>query len=539
MLNAANSKASLHRKEHGKHSGRRGRRIISVLLIIVLSGLLFGCNLQGPPSQEDPSTVRSSGKAVKSPTTFYYTTKNPLEIIETTQDEDSEHRFSYTSLEISGLKNKEVEGIINEKLTAAYAEIEKRDLPPYRGIKVKIPEGSQVIGENIYMTVAGNFNNIFSVQLEKHTRYAIPNAMGEILKTRDDFYENSEMIYETNVLNLDLNTGEEITLDKVFCDDTPYLELLSDRVKTILDTGLATEEGYYFMMNSWLKLVAPFKGFAEDPTFAIYPYGIGLFFDEKTPEFDTGLSPSFLSLNYGDFQGHIAVSERYFDEGENIYERDEPPVKSLLASQYLEGGGGGDYFMEDRTSVSLNWRYPKSMPEKIQKLVESYATPDSQVIADLNERMATGEGSGASPDMTAYYGVDVMADTIANYINFSNYRNKSIMSYYEMFAEFKCFDKASLEELTFDDIFVDGFDYKSIVLETIEKNFKDSRDNNGQPLSLTLGPAELEAIYSTVTGFNLSTDALQFYASLPDGSYSAYNMISYEEFGCDNMTIFD
>ena len=529
MLNAASNKASLHIK----------RKCISVLLILALSGLLFGCNLQGTSSPEEPSPVGSLGKAVKSPTAFSYTTKNPLEIIETTQDEDAEHRFSYTSLQVSGLKNKEVEAIVNEKLTTAYKEMEKRDLPPYRGIKVKIPEGSQVVGENIYMTVVGNFNNILSVQLEKNTRYAIPNAMGEILKTPNDFYENSEMVYETKVLNLDLNTGEEITLDKVFCDDTPYLELLSNRVKTILDTGLATEESYYFMMNSWLKLAAPFKGFADDPTFAIYPYGISLFFDAKTPEFDTGLSPSFLSLNYEDFQGHIAIGQRYFDEGESIFESDKPPVKSLISNQHLEGGGGGDYFTEGRTSVSLSWRYPKSMPEKIRKLVESYAEPDAQVIADLNERMVSGEGKGASADMTAYYGIDVMADTIANYINFSNYRNKSIMSYYETFAEFKCFDKESLEELTFDDIFVDGFDYKSIVLEAIKNNFKDARDNNGQPLSLTLGPAELEAIYNTVTGFNLSTNTLQFYASLPDGSYSAYIMISYEEFGCENMTIFD
>ncbi len=135
--------------------------------------------------------------------------------------------------QINGLKDKKVQNKINK-------EIEQKALNCY---KDKVKNMDEIINVSINMWNISNFANTISFEL---TYFAT------ISDYTDDIY------YDSFALNYDLNTGEQISFDKLFTPDAPivdilresaYYQLASDRAElnlagelTVLDYGNIEED---------------------------------------------------------------------------------------------------------------------------------------------------------------------------------------------------------------------------------------------------------------------------------------------------------
>lgn len=115
-----------------------------LLIVICMVGLMFsGCGGESSAG----SGKLSAGSGINAPIVMNYTVNNPLNF-EDIQEGDG-NSFNYHYIKISGLLDKEAEQAVNDRIKAVYDELRIQDIPPYRGIKATIPEGSTVQSESI------------------------------------------------------------------------------------------------------------------------------------------------------------------------------------------------------------------------------------------------------------------------------------------------------------------------------------------------------------------------------------------------------
>ncbi|HWQ80134.1 MAG TPA: hypothetical protein VN381_15000 [Anaerovoracaceae bacterium] len=522
MSNLANS--SLPRRH--KTSMFKKRKAFLIIGLAAGLGLLSftGCG---------DEALLSGGSGINSPISINYIVNNPLTFQEHKEGDGAE--FEYIYLTVDGLKDEEIEQSINGRIKAVFDSLCVRDLPPYRGIKRSIAEGAEIIREQVYASVTGNFNNILSITIYKNVSYRNPSDL-VYSENEKEYYIDMRSINEEETLNFDLNTGKEITLADLFCDDVDYMKLINERMSSYLAKNRADEEGWWYTgLYTGIKLVESFKGLSEDQAFSVSPYGITLVFDYRTPQFDTEFLAPGAMFNFSEFGDTIAVTERFYDEEENIYASEEPPVKSLALKGNTNDVAGDKSWREGGVTVYLSWRYSSGLPEEIGKRVEEMAKVNQETLdeakayfngmseAEINE---TGEG---------YYDVSVTAGRYGRYINISRYAGVYLPQYGGQENENHCYDSGTLEELELADLFTEGYDYKPVVMAAIRRTIALNDQNyNGEP-------AKDEAAYNQINGFELDTDSIGLYIDNPepgDRTYPLHLNIPYTDFGCDNMTIF-
>lgn len=528
--------------------------LLVILFHLMMIGLLLtGCGNGEQPTIETPEAPIELADNFNSPIEINYTVKNPLEVIhkememnldnqEVTQGQESENyseRFRYEMFQIDGLKDEGVENKINEALAAAYEKMRVQDLPPYRGIKAKIPHGAKLVQEYIYMQDTGNFNNILSVTITKDSSYAIPNKNGTIIENSHGYYDNAEYVSEITCLNFDLNTGDFIDLKDIFADDVDYMKEINDYMNTYLFTNYSTEEAYFMVEGNALKLVESFKGLKAEPKFSLQPYGLTLYFDYETPEFNTGFYSVPVRIYYGDFDGKIAATQRYFDEKTNIFDSNKPIVKSLLISEQRNPVGGEDHYKDGQVNVFISWRFSSLLPKDIQDFIVAQTKPDEALIQKLNEDVKGVSQEELEKRGGAFYEKSVYADNIGGYINVSAHEYSTANNKYDQRQGYYCFEEESLKQLSLSDIFKEGFDYNEVLIASFKESLKGSIDNVGTPLEFST--EDITDILNHIEGFTLMTDSVNIPIAYTDSKgvhYSWFISVEYEDFGCENMLIF-
>lgn len=230
--------------------------------------------------------------------------ENPIEIKEMKQDENN-------YIQIDGLKNKTIQANINKKLQNIAFGFEQG--------KADIPD------------VTANFANILSVQfINLHT-----NDNGYGIKTA----------------NIDLTTGEEIPIDKVFVSSAPFNSYL----KEALCKNLAWHELYedyegvekYDAMQHMdnidfskyedkvLKFVKKYEEKKEDIEYLILPRGIVIYglMDDETED---------VYIEFFDRLEEVAIYKRYLTK-ESIFEKSNSERKNIIVltkNSLIDGRGG-------------------------------------------------------------------------------------------------------------------------------------------------------------------------------------------------------
>ncbi len=515
----------------------KAKKAVALALIICLAGLMFtGCSdQQSSGSEIDGSEL--DGSEINAPAEIDYSISNALTYEEIKEGVGNE--FGYTYIKILGLKDKKVEKTINDRIKAVYDELRVQDIPPYRGIKTKISEGSILQNESIYANVTGNFNHILSIIFSKHVSYQDPNF--KEFEKDSTYNDGSKFFSEMETLNFDLNTGEEIKLKDLFCDNVDHMELINDQMSKYLSKSYADEEGYFVGMYGELKQVESFKGLSEDQKFAVYPYGIALVFDYRTPQFDTGsmaISPPFY---FSDLGNNLAVMQRFYDDKKNIFTSVEPLVKAFVMKNVESDIAGNDYYQDGYLNIYQSWSYSSELPEKIRNKLDKMRELDQAKVRKIKELYNAMSEAEIKKSGAGAYEVMVYGDRVGKYINVTSYSNVFLSDYYEQVLDFHCYDGETRKELRLQDIFIEGYEYKSVVIRAIKKAVKDYDGTNEEALDGKYSDRQFEDILNQISGFNLSTDAVIIPIVHPEKGNQTYGLsvsIPYNDLGCDNLNLF-
>jgi Protein of unknown function (DUF3298). len=503
-------------------------KTVSVVLSAALTVFsLSGCGAGALPDSE-----------IHSPVPVNYIVDNQLICQEHKEGSGAESDYSYIT--IDGLKDDKVEKTVNDRIKAVYDGLRAGGIPPYRGIKAKINGKFVLTKEQIYTSVAANYNNIFSVILTKNAYYQDPEQLGSSGKD-PEYYDQSEYFTEEKTLNFDLNTGEEIQLRDLFSDDVDYMKLVNDYLSRYLNENHAEDEGYFPGASGELKLVQPFRGLSENQKFAVYPDGILFVFDYDTPQFETGDRSVDLLVYFSAFDGNMAVADRFFKDKGSIYTSQEPPSKSLVVKGNKNDNSGNEYHRQGNLNIYQTWRYSSELPEQVKHELEELRKPDQGYI-DKIQKLFQGESEAEiKKSGGASYEIMVYGKQIGSYINIAKYSNTYLPQYSEQIAESRCFDSETLKELNFDDIFIEGYDYKPVIMAAIKKAVVDYDGNYADVSGKNYSDQQYEKVYSHISGFNLDSDAMTIPIDHPEKGSETYGLrvsIPYRDFGCENMTIF-
>lgn len=260
---------------------------------------------------------------------------------ELTPEQQAEYDFNNLAfqgsyVQISGLRDKDVEAAVNEKIKNLYMENLER-IPPYRGIMAKLGKNPEIyVNEFSFPTMSlyetMSCNNILSIVLNVNRQY--------VDTTETEGNGNILYLSYMETLNIDLNTGEEVPIEALFCDDIDGLAYMSDYTKNEISSGnYDSEEFNYF--DASLRLMGQFDGIKPTQKYYLAHNGIFLIFDYAVPELSDGFFVQSILIPYTD---EMAVTERFFEADKNIYESNEEPVKMLMIGSYTDEIPLDDYY---------------------------------------------------------------------------------------------------------------------------------------------------------------------------------------------------
>ncbi len=595
---------------------RRKKAVLTVCMVLaaVIAGIFTGCTSSAPGGGDSEiSWEIRTGDRINAPSGVKYFTKNNLtvETIEVNRDgslrdpkmpspyeydqmirtEKEKWRvediyFSGSYVQISGLKDEETEKIVNEKLKNLCLDNLER-VPPYRGIKAEIgdtPVARTDVYSSTHESVYFNDNNILSVGLFVSNQFdSSVNSWGIV------------DVYYMETLNIDLNTGNEIMLADLFCNDIDAADFLDTAVSEAILDGNGDEEGWFY--GEHIKINRPFKGLSPNQKYLIGDTGVQLLFDYETPEFDVDYG--YLSLIVP-FSDEFAITERFFSEDEIIYTDEKPQSKRFAYDVEREywldeysGLDDHDWFTISKRAAGSP-KTPEAVKKKMLAFLEEKEKEIKKEIADAvpaedlqryeaGEGMLTGDGylSADSRSVGPYLTV-----TYTEYVNvwtpdYGNEANENVLNKENTFTE--TYDlRTNGEEpikLTLENIFVPGADYEGIIKQamidsingaTRETNEIDQNGNSGTAAFSDYDTAAkssdetekrnkeyIDKLYENIVYFSIENDNLQLmienaeeiyqevYGKNPydiEGGYAYINYaqnLNYSYMDCSQLTIFD
>lgn len=491
-------------------------RTLQMILLCAIIVFGVGCGVES-----DETTP------VSSPPELDYLITNPITIEEVGEGDDQ--NFSYTYLTISGLKDQDVQQKINDRIKEVYDQLRVQDLPPYRGIKTFVPEGSVIVSEYIHTYAMGNFNHILSIAFDKSTNWKTGD--GEISSEEDEkFYEFTQYVSEVETLTFDLNTGKEIKITELFDDDVESMEMLNGEMHRRLARSGAEEEGLFFDIETYAKLVESFKGLSADQKFGVGPSGLSIILDHQTPQFDTGLSAERVFIDLDKLEDHLAVAGRFYDESRTANLFDAPVKEKSLVEKHSDT----DFYDADRQeeghlSVTHSYKYSSQLPEKIKNKLQEAGQVDEDKVNVLRQ-LEKQRNIVPHEEYLFFYEILVEGSQYGKYINVAKIEQSYHPDAYETNWAYSCYDAETLKELQLGEIFREGYDYKAVILEEI----KDYLGNNG-------GAKEMDAVFASIKGFNLFAEHMIIpinYVNEEKNIGETQLFIPYEKFGCEHMVIF-
>jgi hypothetical protein len=480
-------------------------------LLLLACLLLSSCTIKKEePKKEVVKFADPIGSVVSSPVAIPYVWNNPIKI-DYINDFNSESIYTYRFV-IDGLKDEAVESKINAAILKkfnemmTYQDIDK--LPPYRGIRQKIKTNAQVENMSVYISESYNANYVLSLVINAYISFKNPD----------------DSIVYVNVMDgmtFELIHGEQLNLSDVFTNDADLGKLINNSLHmSLMDLNSADEPifGGFDMYYGQLTQVGPFKGIKATQPFFISDQGLHLLFDYRTPEFDTGLSTSSISVPYYDFNDHVGITARFTSSTEIF-------SQPIIDRQFLMlGDPERIQDIEFLTIKNMDYRIMMSYPKDMNPiLVTKLSSMRDDIVADL---LANTELYGID-----YLNASVNAAEFGSYYCLSSYSEFSSKEHFVFRDDFKCYDK-NYKEVTLKDYFKPGFDYESAIKALIQKEI----DVGNMPSDVSVDELyDHLRIRVETTGFWINSKA---YSASEGNQYLGFSP-KFSDFGIENLAIFD
>lgn len=410
---------------------------------------------------------------------------------------DKGEKDHYNSLKVTGLKDERVQETINSEITAAIAELKEAPMPEYEGIEKSF--SGKATGETITAKAKGSINNILSVLVTKTV------------------YQSGSAWTDTRTLNFNLRNGKKLSLKDIFKKESkPGTKLAEVCLAYLEDNGGLKEKET--------------PEFTDEQKFYIDADGIHVLYDYATGGVETPgykaveAIAGFNSVYEGlDLEQCLTANSLFEDETESYM-----LVPSEADTVESENN------IPDRTNLAmiqyLSW--PSDIPDKVLKAVQNEAEVSEDEINAVDRIVKAGSG---------IYHYNDMANCrhIGNYFNI--FRSKSLFGP-GMLTEDKICSVYDAEgrKLSLDDIFVQGTEYKKIIMKALKESLANYYDNE------KYDGKTLDEVYENLSfvldrdGVGFWTQGLKLKNKNGDNHESSVNFfIEYDEFGCSNMTIFN
>jgi len=242
--------------------------------------------------------------------------------------------------QISGLKNKTIENNINK-------EIEHIALNWY---KEEIKNFNEVINVYVSMSNTANFANTISFSI---------TYIAKIDDNDDGFYQG------TKGLNYDLNTGEKISVDKIFTSDAPienilrksaYYSFVSGKIEDNLAGNLVVSD-YGDIEDEIVKIINTYKK-GKITEFYYTPQRIYLMYTKD----------KMLTVEMKDFPEYISIYSRYLSK-ESLYEKNDVGIKNIytLADRYSDIYYYNNYQKADNYFIDISIDFQTTQDDEFAK----------------------------------------------------------------------------------------------------------------------------------------------------------------------------
>lgn len=448
---------------------------------------------------------------------LYQVRKNNLEITDITVSlyEDGGYSWANRSYpKISGLKDKEVEAKINQAIKDLFDELNDwSSYPKYRGIKVYQAEFEdlELSRESTYVDVVCNCDNILSV-------YAYANRSYADYDIGRYFY-----VSKSDAKTFDLNTGKELKLSDLFAAASKGMKYVNGKLREEMEHSDSSEISPDYIEGDKLKFVGTFPGVTEDQKFYLNAYGnrIELILDDETPwayrtvwGMTGDFSPQTFEINLDDYS---AVREKcksketiFEDETENyrlvsIYDDEALPEMKTFYSSMYKGLIG--------LTVNTMSSYYSGMPQNERDDMESFEKESDAKIDEAAEYFKTLSESDPDSRFFGYMQYDSYAYRVGRFTDVNKYFHGFINDglgnslFDENMQQITVYKIGQEEPVTFDQLFVPGFDYKSLL--------------------------EAEGVDTDNYSFTIGSDGIHVYTGGLVGE------LMYDDIGTENLTLFD
>jgi len=350
-----------------------------------------------------------------------------------------------------GLKNQQVEDIINQKIAdklqsmKAYAKFE--NLPVYPGFYVAYPEKYRTIKSiSIWFSEEFNANNILSLKFSTYVTF-------NHVKPTDtwDF-----VIWDS--LNLDLNTGNELTLSDLFINGSDYQTALNDyiRLKSQNQTDPVQDDLIYYVDT--YQYVGGFNKIRGDVKFYLDDGKVNLIFNENYPEFINDFSTVMIGVPFSELKDILAFGQRFMLSSNSLFTDSSMikrrsylyPSRMDISNETING-----------LPVTLQITTDDTLSDFYKTLKNKILAQDRIIISQFNDPAIKG----------IYYKFSAYPD--------GPYMNVSSSMFWDkvVHAESSTYQTDGTK-MTLDDVFVDGFDYKSYIKNMIAQIIEYSEYQN-------------------------------------------------------------
>lgn len=484
--------------------------LISIILIILFAASSCNDLDKTAPSSKEENIIDSDKNEIENLSIIPFKERrfiyfNGLSIEyrqESKKDNDITIEKNYP--QISGLINKETENKVNDSIKNTM-ELYAKELENY--IKSN-SNAEQTTFEFIASNASINYscNNVIFIEYYNYIYYNSGPDKKSIETIKSDGF--------------DLNTGNKIRLKDLFKNNSEFEKIINDKIyMEIIKNNYDDPDSAY--MNK------PFQGIRENQSFNFDTNNLKIILDEKNDEFNSLGYPNTMIIPLKEIGDELSIFERYFDKDINIFKKDR--LLKLMPNQIEYKISDSVRKYEDYYMVEISrGKFINIDPEtrtKLESLIPNSCDSDGFIkrAEDFNK---------SNPNK--YYGS--MIHNINLMMNSGGYMSVAIYTHVEESGLIKSeqkyinYDLNENKIMELKDIFVDGYDYKSAIIQAMVKNNLNSNYS-------TVNVEDADSLSKHQFGFG--EEGIYFNIGLPNqDSYGNYVWIPYEDIGFENIAIF-
>lgn len=468
--------------------------------------------------------------------------------------EDGENYAAF--VRISGLKDKAVERQINRLIEDRFYELYDADLPPYPGVKTRAAMFDSYGDCDSYQSctsyVTGSFNNILSIQFSKYTS--------------SYYYSEEESdsfnIEDCRTLNIDLNTGKEISIADLFADNIDGIAYINEKIAAESDKPEAFDEPDRLWSDSQSALIhfrRAFEGINTNQKYYINSCDGRLYIvlDYENPEIACLDTPTYYSV---DMLGINAYEKRFMNSESIFSDETISPCLFQVSFEDISTDGKFEYIEDWIPEYHVSLSVDADVYDDMSEAVIAELAPDEEKLGWLEEyarnsceylTKAYGKAPYSASANFCSYG-----DRYGSYTNTfcftSFYAADSNWNYIDDMnkAVRKCFTSDSPAPLGLNDIFAPDCDMYAVMENA---SLKRLYDQVGYWIDENSFVNMFHAVLTHLDGFSLNKDCLTLdcrsindiiYTYLPWETdnwdlKTSLTELRYKDLGMENLTIFN